>query len=229
MTPPPRPQTVHSTRQRFVWAGRVGAAVLRALGRTWRFEKRLAPGAQDLLDTGRPMIYAFYHENILGMAYGFHGRPIAVMVSESEDGEYISQIIHHLGYGTIRGSSTRGGLRSLMEAAKLGKQGHPLGITPDGPKGPRRTVQAGALWIAAKSGCPIVPFAVGARSSKRLASWDRFQIPRPFTRILILAGDPIQVPPRPSAEEVEEIHSPRLQTALDELYAQTDRFESGAL
>ncbi|MFN8548327.1 MAG: lysophospholipid acyltransferase family protein [Candidatus Eisenbacteria bacterium] len=159
-----------SAEPRFVWIGRLGAMLLRLLGSTWRLQWRVDPAAEELVREKRPVVYAVWHEAILVGIWVFRGRDITVMVSQSKDGEIISQIIHHLGYATARGSSTRGGGRALLEIARIGRRGGCLAITPDGPRGPRRRLQPGTLLIAQRAGLPLVPLAFGARGAKRLGS-----------------------------------------------------------
>ena len=149
-----------------------------------------------------------------------------VLVSQSKDGEYISQVIHRLGMGTVRGSSSRGGVRALLQMAKLGRDGHSLAVTPDGPRGPRHVVQPGLLSIAARSGLPIVPLTSGARSAWRLGSWDRFEIPKPFTRLRVITGKPISIPSTASGELLERDYGPGVQAAMEDVERRAHAFAS---
>lgn len=202
---PPRPETPESRRHRYLWAGRAGATILRAWGRTWRIDWEVPSTVRELERTGEHVIYAFWHAHILALSYAYRRRGVVVLVSRHGDGEYITQVIHRLGYGTVRGSSSRGGLRALLEMARLGREGYPLAVTPDGPRGPRHRLQPGILLIAQRSGLPIVPLAMAMRRGERLRSWDRFELPAPGTRLRIVVGEPIHVPREidPSALEVE--------------------------
>lgn len=213
----PRPETSFSRRARFRWAGRIGALLLRLWGATWRIEWSIHPEARTLRESGRPFVHALWHEHLLPLTYTHRGRGFCVLVSESADGEYISQVLHHLGYGTVRGSTSRSSVRALLEAARVGREGHGLAITPDGPRGPRRRLQPGLLTIAQRSGLPIVPVVATARRKKRLASWDRFELPWPFTRLKVWEGEPFAVDPAIASKDLMEAMGPRAQQALDRL------------
>lgn len=221
---PPRPETALSLRARYLWAGRLGAPLLRVWGRTWRIRWDLHPAVRALEATGEPYIHAHWHAHLLPLAYAYRGRGIAVLVSRHGDGEYITQIIHRMGYGTIRGSSSRGGLRALLEMGRFGRAGVPLGVTPDGPRGPRHRLQPGILLIAQKSGQVIVPMATGARPCRYLKSWDRFEIPHPFARLLVICGEPIVIPPDASQETLLAEWGPTVERALQACENEAGRF-----
>lgn len=138
------------------------------------------------------LIYAFWHESFLGPAK--IRTPVKVLISQSADGELIAQVCHHLGMGTIRGSSKRGGAQALLQLLRDGETTH-LAITPDGPRGPRRQVKTGVVLLASLTGLPIVPLGVGFTSAWRFSSWDRFAIPRPFSTVAGVLGEPLHVPP----------------------------------
>jgi lysophospholipid acyltransferase (LPLAT)-like uncharacterized protein len=126
--------------------------------------------------------------------YVHRNQGVVVLVSEHADGEYITRVLRRHGFGAVRGSSTRGatqGLKGLIREARRGKD---LALTPDGPKGPAREFKVGALAVAQVSGMPIVPLAAGASSAWRFSSWDRFMVPRPFSRVHVAYGDPVWVP-----------------------------------
>lgn len=189
----PRPATPRSRQARYAWYGRLGSLLIRLLASTWRIEWKVDPTAAPLLQSRARVALAFWHHNILPLCWGFRGREITVLVSESADGEIISQIIHRLGMGTARGSSSRGGVRALLALTRVAETA-PVAVTPDGPRGPRHQLQPGVLLVAQRAGVPIVPLASGARGRKRLKSWDRFLVPLPFARVCILVGAPITLP-----------------------------------
>jgi len=141
-------------------------------------------------------LYVAWHESIL--AFVFFGLPALpraqVLISQHQDGEYITQIIERLRGHAVRGSTTRGGRAALMEMAQVDKKMH-LAITPDGPRGPRRHVQPGAVFLAAYKRMPVVPVGFGFSNAWRARSWDRFAVPMPFSTITAVAGQPIHVPP----------------------------------
>jgi lysophospholipid acyltransferase (LPLAT)-like uncharacterized protein len=196
------------------WVGRLGALCLRALGATWRTRRIGDEHAAACRATGAAFVYSFWHAQLLPLAYLKRNRGVVILVSLSRDGEYITQVIERMGYGTVRGSTTRGGFRSLVEAAQLGRAGRTLGFTPDGPRGPRHRVQPGILLCAQRAGIPILPIAASAWPRRRLASWDRFLIPAPFARVVVVQGEPLRVPADLDATELVAQWTPRLEAAM---------------
>jgi lysophospholipid acyltransferase (LPLAT)-like uncharacterized protein len=147
-------------------------------------------------------IYAFWHENLLLPAYHF-GRPdIWVLISQHADGQVIAEVCRHLSFRLIRGSTTRGSIEAVRRLVKMAKKGH-LGITPDGPRGPRRIVQPGLIYLAARTGLPIAPVGFSYDRPWRLRSWDRFALPRPYTLSTCVTAEPIRVPEDAGKEELE--------------------------
>ena len=138
-------------------------------------------------------MYAMTHGVLLPLAYAHRDRRIQVLVSESRDGEIIARIIANMGFGLVRGSSTRGAERAALEMVRRGREGFDLGITPDGPKGPRGSVAPGALMVASRAQVPIIPIGVAANRAMRASSWDRFLVPHPFARVAVVYGAPIRV------------------------------------
>jgi lysophospholipid acyltransferase (LPLAT)-like uncharacterized protein len=136
-------------------------------------------------------IYAFWHETLLGPVK-FRAR-VRVLISQHADGELIAQAAQRLGFGVVRGSSTRGGGRALTELWDCSQSAH-LVFTPDGPRGPRRQVQLGMIFLASRSGIPIIPVGIGYSRCWRARSWDRFAIPKPFARSVFVAAKAIHVP-----------------------------------
>lgn len=224
---PPRDQTELSGEPKYRWAGRFGSSLLRALGRTWEIDWSVPEAVAALDREQRPYLHAFWHEHLLALTYTHRDRGVVVLVSRSPDGEYISQILHRLGYGTVRGSSSRASLRALIEMARLGKSGHALAVTPDGPRGPRHVLQPGLLAIASRSGLPIVPLSVGARRARRLSSWDKFEVPVPFSRLRVFADAPLEVPSDMRPGELEQSIAPQVQAALERVETRAIRFANG--
>ena len=117
------------------------------------------------------------------------------MISENFDGEWIARIIRRFGYGTARGSTSRGGPRALAQLGREVRSGRPAGFAVDGPRGPSRSVQPGAVWLARRTGSPILPFHIEAERYWSARSWDRTQVPRPFSRVAVAIGEPLDVRP----------------------------------
>lgn len=137
-------------------------------------------------------LYAFWHEGLLGPMK--LQAPIKMLISLHADGELIAQVAGWLGFGTIRGSTSKGGCQALLEMIRTQDEAVHLGITPDGPRGPRRVLQRGAVLVAASTGLPIVPVGVAYSRCWRFKSWDRFGVPYPFSTLVGVVGVPIKVP-----------------------------------
>jgi lysophospholipid acyltransferase (LPLAT)-like uncharacterized protein len=158
-------------------------------------------------------IYAFWHENILLPAYQY-GRPdIYVLISEHADGELIAEACRHLRFKLVRGSTTRKGVKAVRQMMQLALKNH-LAVTPDGPRGPRRQVQPGLVYLAARTGLPIVPMGIAWRRAWRMRSWDRFALPVPWSRASLVTTEPIRVPDTVDKDELEGYRR-RVEQALE--------------
>ena len=147
---------------------------------------------------------AFWHGRILPATYYFRDRGIVVMTSENFDGEWIARIIERFGFETSRGSSSRGGIKALLQLKRDMAAGKSAGFTVDGPRGPARVAQPGAVWLAKTTGNPVLPFHLEASRYWTIGSWDRTQIPRPFTTVSIVVGEPLYVAPDADDPAIEE-------------------------
>jgi hypothetical protein len=190
--------------------------LVRLLGRTIRFRVEGWEHWEEAHERGGPPIQAFWHDRILLATYYFRDRRIVVMTSQSFDGEYIARFIQRLGYGAARGSSTRGGVGALVEMIRLVRAGLPAGFTVDGPRGPRHVAKTGALLLAKKTGRPVLPFTVNPERFWTLKSWDRFRVPRPFTRATVRIAPPLYVPPDTDDAALEDLRR-QLQRTLEEI------------
>ena len=181
----------------------IGVPIIRTLGGSlsWKVE-----GLDRLHfdDTDRRPILAFFHGRVLTATYFFRNRGIVVMISENFDGEWIARIIQRFGYGTSRGSTSRGGHRALLQLKRDMEQGRAAGFAVDGPRGPARHVQPGVVWLAKVTGNPVVPFHMEASSYWTLHSWDRTQIPKPFATVSLAVGAPVEVPADADSIGIEE-------------------------
>jgi hypothetical protein len=186
------------------------------IGKTVKFEIEGWENFEQIEQAGKTPIYTFWHNRIFLATYFWRKRKIVVMTSQSLDGEYIARFIQRFGYGASRGSSTRGGIKSLVEMIRLMKDGLPTAFTIDGPKGPRYVAKAGAGLLAKKTGHPILPFSIEAKKFWTVKSWDNLQIPKPFSRAKVLIDQPIYVSQQANDEEIENKRL-ELQNALDEL------------
>ena len=148
----------------------------------------------EAIRSGAPPIMAFWHGRILSGTWVFRNRGIVVMASANFDGQWIARIIERFGFRVVRGSSSRGGARALLEMKREIERGHPVAFTLDGPRGPARVAQPGALWLAGATGSPILPFHAEATRYWNANSWDRTQVPKPFSTVALAIGEPLRVP-----------------------------------
>ena len=186
---------------------RLAAIWIRLTRATMRIRRENPGPLNDLSRSGKPFIIAFWHGRLFLMPYAYPGKRVTILISEHRDGEYISRTMESFGFQTARGSTTRGGAVGLREILRALKQGRDAAFTPDGPRGPRETVQPGVIAAARLSGVPILPVAFSCSKKKLLNSWDRFLVPLPFSRGLFLYGSPIRVKRDASPAEQEEARS----------------------
>jgi len=172
----------------------LGAALLRVIGATWRIEWHDAARADGGVERGGKRIYAFWHARLLPLIFTHRGVGAAVLISRHRDGELVARVIRHMGFVTARGSSTRGGGQGFVEMLRFAGEGRALGITPDGPRGPAERVKAGTIELASRTEWPIICVGVAVRDAWTLRSWDRFKIPKPFTRLALVYGPALTVP-----------------------------------
>lgn len=205
-------------------AGFIFYSLIRLIGKTIRFEIVGRENLDKISEWEKQPIRCFWHEQIFLTIYFFRRTQAVSIVSQSFDGEYIARCLQHFGGGVVRGSSTRGGAGALIEFIRLMKTGCSAFVTVDGPKGPRRVVKDGALLLSKKSGNPILPFSVISKKSRTLKSWDKMQIPRPFSRALILIGEPFSVTASANESEIEA-NRKRLQAALDRLSDKAEEWQ----
>jgi lysophospholipid acyltransferase (LPLAT)-like uncharacterized protein len=171
-----------------------GYPLIAALGSTFRWRAEGAEHYQRVIDGGRRPIMAFWHGRILPATVYFRRRGIVVITSENFDGEWIAGIIERFGYGTARGSTSRGAVKALVQLKRDMAAGKPAAFTLDGPRGPAKVAQAGAVWLAKATGNPIVPFHIESDRHWTANSWDHTQIPKPFSNVAIAIGEPVEVP-----------------------------------
>jgi lysophospholipid acyltransferase (LPLAT)-like uncharacterized protein len=193
-------------------------AVIRVLGPTIRFEVLGGRAAgRDYRPDQPPNVYAFWHRCIIAGAWYFRNRNAVLMNTTNFDGQWTRRVIERLGYQTAQGSSTRGGLRGLSVMAKRLEQGVDAAFTIDGPRGPRYIAKPGPVMLARRAGRPIILFHAGLERAWTLRkTWDLFQIPKPFTRAVLVIALPLAVAEDASREMVEEKHQ-EMQKMLERL------------
>lgn len=163
--------------------------LIRVIGATLKFK---IVGWENHTDD-EPLIYCFWHNRIPTATYFWRRRGIVVMSSQSFDSEYIARFIQRFGYGTAKGSSTRGARAGLIQMIRAVKAGKSAAFTVDGPRGPIYTAKPGALLLSQKANAAILPFSISLDRCWRLPSWDRIEIPKPFARAVVVIGEPIRV------------------------------------
>jgi lysophospholipid acyltransferase (LPLAT)-like uncharacterized protein len=172
----------------------VGGPLIAALGSTYRWRVDGFSHYESIVASGRQPIFAFWHGRILPATLFWKDRGIVVITSQNFDGEWIAGIIRRFGYGTARGSTSRGGARALVQLRSDLANGRPVAFTIDGPRGPARVAQPGAVFLAGATGHPMLPFHIEADRCWTMNSWDRTQVPKPFSRVRVVIGAPIAVP-----------------------------------
>jgi lysophospholipid acyltransferase (LPLAT)-like uncharacterized protein len=206
----------------FQLAGLAGGALVRALFLTTRVDRQGQEHYLRFRAERRPVIFVFWHGQLLPLLYHHRNEGAVVLVSDHADGEYVTRVMERMGFGTARGSSTRGGSKGLKGLIRAAKEGHDLAVTPDGPGGPARSFKPGALLAAAVTGLPVIPVAAGATSGWRFSSWDRFLVPRPLAKVRLRYGAPYWIE-REAAQADLEVHARVLERTLNELTASLDR------
>lgn len=190
---------------RYRAGGVLGAALLSALAATTRLRRIGDEHHLRLRREGEAVIFIFWHTHLLSLVHAHRGEGIVTLVSEHADGEYLARAVGHMGYGAVRGSSTRGGTRVLRALIREAAAGKDLALAPDGPRGPAGVFKPGALLVAQRTGLPVVPMAAAASRGWRLGSWDGMLVPRPLSTICITYGLPCYVPAAAGREERAEI------------------------
>lgn len=201
----------------------VGTALLRVYAKTLRTRTLYPERIDNFHKNKMPVIIAFWHGRQLMMPFAYRGTSGYVLVSQHRDGEYIHGILKRLGFGTVRGSSTRGGMHAVSKLVSLAHEGSDIVFTPDGPQGPRCVAQSGIVYIAQKTGLPIVPLAFGAAKKHVFQSWDRFQLPLPWTRSVFVWGEPLWVHDQTGKTEREK-KCKDLEGALNRLCDEADQY-----
>lgn len=193
---------------RIVWLARAGGLLVRVLGWTWRIRVTHDDAVRRARAEGRPILFTLWHGQLLPLLYQHRSENVTVLISEHGDGEIIARIAHGLGYRTVRGSTSRGAARALIESARVLAGGGDLAITPDGPRGPAKSFAPGAAIVAQRTGALVIGAAATARPAWRLKSWDRFIIPAPFARIQVAYSDGASVDAanvRDAADDVDRL------------------------
>ena len=214
-------------RVQFTLVSWIVPAMLGLIGRTLRVTFSWEEGSIGSLDNVHPGIYPFWHRCVLAATWIFRDRNLAVLTSRSLDGEFIARVIRRFGYVPVRGSSSRGGQRGLLEMQSIVRDGGGAAFTIDGPRGPRFVAKRGPVLLARTTGVPITAFYVAMEKAWVLKTWDAMMIPKPFSRAYIRVARKIFVPPDADEARLEAAYA-AMQAALERVTAYAgSQFSSG--
>jgi len=211
-----RPRLTAPERLKFTLASLLAATLIRIIGLTLRMTISYEEGSIRGLEDIRPGIFPFWHRCVFASAWLFRNRGIGVLTSLSRDGEYIARVIQRLGFVAVRGSSSRGGWRGLLEMQQMVEAGETVAFTIDGPRGPRYVAKKGPVLLARMTGIPVTPFYVAAEKSWVLKTWDATTIPKPFSRVYVRVSRHIHVPKDADDTAMERYHA-EMQAALERI------------
>jgi lysophospholipid acyltransferase (LPLAT)-like uncharacterized protein len=201
----------------------LGSLYIRLVHATSRWQVIDGGPADGLWDAGKPFILAFWHGRILMMPKSWRASvPIHMLISQHRDGQLIARTVSHFGIHTVAGSTTRGGSAALRAMLKFLKSGECVGITPDGPKGPRMRASMGIVNVAKLAGVPILPATFSTSRRRLLGSWDRFAVALPFSRGVFIWGEPITVA-RDADEAALETARKAVEAGLNAITVEADR------
>lgn len=208
-------------------ATRAIALYIRFLGLTARWRVIGLEAPLGMIERGQPIIGAFWHGRMVMMPglwrrYGGFRFDIRMLISRHRDGRLIARTIAHLGFATITGSSSRGGVRALREIIEALADGASVGITPDGPRGPRMRASPGVASVGRLTGAPVFATSFSASRRRVFKNWDRLVLPRPFARIVVVIKGPIMVPKEGGPEALEKARL-AIEEALNEATREADR------
>jgi lysophospholipid acyltransferase (LPLAT)-like uncharacterized protein len=188
-----------------MFLGRIIRFAAGALVRTVRTEVEGGDDLRRLLDARAPFVCVFWHGSMLYPWWLLRRRNGAALVSRSRDGQRLSDVLEGWGYYMLRGSSHRGGSEAMETMREAVRAGHVLCVTPDGPRGPRHEMKMGAVRVAQTTGVPLCMVSVAYRRCRHLASWDRFELPAPFTRARLVCSEPVIVDPTLSGDALDAV------------------------
>jgi lysophospholipid acyltransferase (LPLAT)-like uncharacterized protein len=205
-----------------VVASYVGSLVVRFLRITWRIEVRHPENLEKARALSKQAVVSFPHGRLIPIAHELGAWGITVLASEHQDGDIMGRLAAWLGWRQVKGSSTRRGAAGFRELAAVLRSGRDAGLTVDGPRGPRGRVQQGATELSRMTGAVVMPVTSASRPRWIFSSWDRFQIPKMFARVIISYGEPFVVPGDADREARERARL-RLERTLGDLTTEADR------
>lgn len=221
----------YGSKKRILFLERMKAAVIAELGywailligSTLRWKIEGWSNLENIHKNRKRFVGVFWHNRIFMTAYFFRDRNIVAMISRNRDGEYIARVSRRLGFGAARGSSSRGSRGAVVEMLRALKRQQDVFFTLDGPRGPRYVAKPGAVFVAGKSGSPILPFTISTEKKWVMRSWDGFIVPKPFSRALVLIGPAIDAAADADTEAMERVQE-EIQSSMNRLCLQADSF-----
>ncbi len=202
---------------------KLGWLIILVLGKLIFIKEKNKKYVRQVQEKKAKFIYVLWHGKILVPIYVHRGEKIVPMISLHDDGELIAQTIYKLGYRPVRGSSTRGGQKAFYEMVRRINQGAVGTMIPDGPKGPRHQLKPGTLYIAQQTDAYLLPISYSSNRPLIFNSWDKFMLPLPFSKNIMIYGEPIKVPASTSARELVKIRA-SLEKQMVELDLQADEY-----
>jgi lysophospholipid acyltransferase (LPLAT)-like uncharacterized protein len=202
--------------------------LVQAYLRTCPVDLVINPEAREIIFARQPVLYTAWHCHLLfplfySRHYADQQPPVVLMASPSRDGTFIGEVARGLGFTICFGSRRKGGVQALRHMADYYRQGYSCGLIADGSRGPARVAQKGPLYLARATGAPIVPLAVAASFKKTFHTWDRFVLPLPFSRLALLVGEPLPIPPAARGAALETLRQ-ELQDRLNGLCQQAQDY-----
>lgn len=204
----------------------LASVIVRGMGLTPRVTRINWHVLEVLQRRGQNHIACVWHNNLMFFGTLLRHRGYAAMISRSSDGDIIADVLARLGFLPVRGSTSTGGAMALREMIRHVRAGRDAIFTPDGPLGPRYVIQSGPVALAARTGLPLVPMVFSAPRAYELNSWDRMKIPKPFSPVAVVVGNPLTIDKEPSALEGERL---RVQREMRLLLVRAERFTGGSL
>ena len=186
----PKPFTLRQ-RVALTVVPRLASLLIRCLGVTLRYRDVCGPGAIPGYNSPPPAVYGFWHRGLLASAWRFRNRGVAILISRSFDGELIARTVERLGFVVVRGSSSREGVSGLRNLQRAYTDGHYCAITADGPRGPAMIAKSGVAQLASLVDARVRAFYIHPERAWELPSWDRFLIPKPFSRVTVAWVAPV--------------------------------------
>jgi lysophospholipid acyltransferase (LPLAT)-like uncharacterized protein len=208
----PRP-TSKLTYRLLAW---IGPALVRLLGFTVRIERFNASLTDEWRQQNKPFILNVWHGRMFLPVFYHRNQGLVAMVSRHADGEVVARIVHKMGYGTVRGSSGKGGREAFLQLLAHLKKGGCAAMIPDGPLGPPCRLKVGTVMLAREAGCPLIPITYAAHSYWKLNTWDQTVLPKPFSRAVICYGDPVYLPAEATLDDLE-VWRELFETAMNDL------------